>query len=183
MSNFEYFWDRRIFYRPYENTQRVHKLNIKFWPQIAGRKRKKIAHQTKNWIFSKSKISIHQSNHGKRNIKQVLVWPYMLRRTAVNCARKLETWKIKNCVKSWLCTGILSKIRLDTLFGSKQHYLSIFRLVFLRKRVFDFLIFAKNHEKCHFPAIFGKFSCLYEALGDGRNFYMTQKNFGGSKIW
>ena len=101
----------------------------------------------------------------------------MLRRTAVNCARKLETWKIKNCVKSWLCTRILSKIRLDTLFGSKQHYLSIFKLVFLRKRVFDFLIFAKNHEKCHFSAIFGKFSCLYEALGGGRNFYMTRKNF------
>ena len=47
LTNVEYFWDRRIFYRSYENTQRVHTLNIKFRPQIAGLKALKIAHETK----------------------------------------------------------------------------------------------------------------------------------------
>ena len=37
----------------------------KFGSKMAELKTPKIAHETKNWIFSKSKISIHQSNHGK----------------------------------------------------------------------------------------------------------------------
>ena len=61
---------------PYENTQIAHNLNIKIWSQITGLKPPKIAHETKNWIFSKSMISIHQSNHAKRNIKLMLVRPW-----------------------------------------------------------------------------------------------------------
>ena len=47
----------------------------KFGSKMAELKTPKIAHETKNWIFSKSKISIHQSNHAKRNIKLMLFWP------------------------------------------------------------------------------------------------------------
>ena len=53
----------------------------KFGSKMAELKTPKIAHETKNWIFSKSKISIHQSNHVKRNIKPMLVRPQKRFRT------------------------------------------------------------------------------------------------------
>ena len=47
----------------------------KFGSKMAELEPPKIAHETKNWIFSKSEISIHQSNHGKRNIKSIIFCP------------------------------------------------------------------------------------------------------------
>ena len=47
----------------------------KFGSKMAELKTPKIAHETKNWIFSKSKISIHQSNHVKRYIKSMIFRP------------------------------------------------------------------------------------------------------------